>query len=102
MFKYCLVNYAHLSIYSKYDELVVQSPGRLIYLPNKFGGLDKSGQVGGLIRTGKLTGYPAYTSGLSTWWSTRSLIGISDLGRGFTLRCFQRLSCPYIATQRCA
>ena len=68
--------------------------------PIYIGTLEKNGQVNGLIRTGKLTGYPAYTPGLSTWWSTRSLIGISDLGRGFTLRCFQRLSCPYIATQR--
>jgi hypothetical protein len=29
--------------------------------------LEKNGQVNGLIRTGKLTGYPAYTPGLSTW-----------------------------------
>jgi len=24
-----------------------------------------------------------------------------DLGGGFTLRCLQRLSAPYVATQRC-
>ena len=47
-----------------------KSPGRFILLPSTkkvIGELDKSGQVDGLIRTGKLTGYPAYTSGLSTW-----------------------------------
>ena len=27
--------------------------------------------------------------------------GISNLGVGFTLRCFQRLSVPYIAAQPC-
>ena len=27
--------------------------------------------------------------------------GISNLGVGFTLRCFQRLSVPYIAAQLC-
>ena len=35
-----------------------------------------------------------YTSDLSTWWSTTDLIGRIHLGVGFTLRCFQRLSCP--------
>ena len=52
---------------------IVQSPGRFIYsyrvlnFHKQTGELDKSGQVDGLIRTGKLTGYPAYTPGLSTW-----------------------------------
>ena len=48
----------------------------------------------------------AYTSSLSTWWSSRALQGTevpgrSYLGWGFVLRCFQRLSLPDIATQRC-
>ena len=51
--------------------------------------------------------YGTYTSGLSTSSSTRGLIpislsgGIPHLGEGFPLRCFQRLSLPNIATQRC-
>ena len=50
----------------------------------------------------------ASTSGLSTSWSWRALEaltevsdGIPDLGGGFPLRCFQRLSFPHIATQLC-
>ena len=54
----------------------------------------------------------AYTSGLSTLWSTRGLQsgysaeaeqpeGRSRLEGGFPLRCFQRLSCPNVATRRC-
>ena len=47
-----------------------------------------------------------YTPGLSTLSSTRRLTGLrherSHLGVGFTLRCFQRLSCPDVATQRYA
>ena len=66
------------------------------------GASDESGQVNGLISTGQLTGYPAYTPGLSTLWSTTSLVGIPGLGAGFTLRCFQRLSYRHIATQRWA
>ncbi len=46
-----------------------------------------------------------YTSGLSTWWSTRALQVRRPwnpyLGVGFPLRCFQRLSFPDLATQRC-
>ncbi len=42
----------------------------------------------------------AYTCGLSTWWSTTALVGNSSFEAGFTLRCFQRLSLPYIATLR--
>ena len=46
------------------------------------------------------------TPSLSTLWSTRALqesLGFarSHLEVGFPLRCFQRLSRPYIATQRC-
>jgi hypothetical protein len=40
-----------------------------------------------------------------TWWSTRGLQVLRptkpDLGKGFALICFQRLSRPYIATLRC-
>ena len=47
-----------------------------------------------------------YTPGLSTLSSSRRLTGLrherSHLGVGFTLRCFQRLSCPDVATQRYA
>ena len=45
----------------------------------------------------------AYTSGLSTLWSTRGLTGLlrgkPHLGVGLALRCFQRLSTPHMATQ---
>ena len=51
------------------------------------------------------THYWAYTCSLSTWWSLRRLIpikgGKSYLEWGFTLRCFQRLSRPFIATRPC-
>ena len=47
-----------------------------------------------------------YTPGLSTLSSPRRLTDLcherSHLGAGFTLRCFQRLSCPDVATQRYA
>ena len=47
-----------------------------------------------------------YTPGLSTLSSTRRLTDLcherSHLGVGFTLRCFQRLSSPDVATQRYA
>ncbi len=47
----------------------------------------------------------ASTSRLSTRWSTWGLQGLAPgrpyLGVGFPLRCFQRLSFPSIATQRC-
>ena len=42
-----------------------------------------------------------YTPGLSTWWSSRGLMGTIHLEGGFTLRCFQRLSLPHVATQHC-
>ena len=46
-----------------------------------------------------------YTSNLSTLLSSRDLthlrFGISYLEGGFTLRCLQRLSSPYLATQLC-
>lgn len=43
----------------------------------------------------------ASTSGLSTWWSSTALMGIPGFEGGFPLRCFQRLSRPDLATQRC-
>jgi len=48
----------------------------------------------------------ASTPRLSTSWSPTALQGTcvpvrSHLGRGFPLRCFQRLSCPHVATQQC-
>ena len=42
-----------------------------------------------------------YTHDLSTSSSLRSLMGISYLEVGFTLRCFQRLSSPHFATRPC-
>jgi hypothetical protein len=39
---------------------------------------------------------------LSTTWSTWSLIGRPHLEVGFSLRCFQRLSVPYMATGLCS
>src|SRR3989442_6491519 len=52
------------------------------------------------------TPYGASTPGLSTSSSTRGLQGprgpgMPYLGDGFPLICFQRLSCPHIATRRC-
>ena len=47
------------------------------------------------------TSYLASTSGLSTWWSSTALIGNTRFQVGFPLRCFQRLSRPYIATLHC-
>ena len=46
--------------------------------------------------------YHTSTSNLSTWWSSTTLMGKSSIQVGFPLRCFQRLSRPYIATQRCS
>ena len=46
--------------------------------------------------------YCTSTPNLSTWWSSTTLVGKSSIQVGFPLRCFQRLSCPYIATQRCS
>lgn len=45
--------------------------------------------------------YGTSTPGLSTWWSSTALIGKTSFEVGFTLRCIQRLSLPYIATLRC-
>ena len=52
------------------------------------------------------TRYRASTPGLSTWWSATTLLGgqasgTSHLQARFPLRCFQRLSLPYIATRHC-
>ncbi len=53
----------------------------------------------GQLVTLSCTPYGASTCVLSTWWSTTVLIGKPSFKAGFTLRCFQRLSIPYIATQ---
>ena len=50
--------------------------------------------------------YCPSTPGLSTWWSATTLQGDQVPGRShlqarFPLRCFQRLSLPYVATRRC-
>jgi hypothetical protein len=50
--------------------------------------------------------YCPSTPSLSTWWSTTTLqeaqgLGIPHLQASFPLRCFQRLSLPYIATRQC-
>ena len=60
----------------------------------------------GLLVSVSLTHYCASTPDLSTWWSATALQGSQAPGRShlqarFPLRCFQRLSFPYIATQRC-
>ena len=52
------------------------------------------------------TRYRASTPGLSTWWSATTLQGGLAPGRSplqacFPLRCFQRLSLPYLATRQC-
>src|SRR5512132_1808989 len=52
------------------------------------------------------THYCAYTPSLSTSWSRTTLQGSQAPGRShlqasFPLRCFQRLSLPYIATRQC-
>ncbi len=44
----------------------------------------------------------AFTPDLSMWLSTTSLIGIPSFKGSFPLRCFQRLSLPCVATQRCS
>ena len=60
---------------------------------------------GQLVRV-SFTRYRASTPRLSTLWSTTDLQaslrrGRSYLGVGFPLRCFQRLSRPYVATRQC-
>ena len=45
--------------------------------------------------------YSSSTPSLSTWSSSTALIGKISFEVSFPLRCFQRLSSPYIATQRC-
>ena len=45
--------------------------------------------------------YCTSTPSLSTWQSSTALIGKTSFKGGFPLRCFQRLSRPYVATQRC-
>ena len=63
------------------------------------------GQALGLLVLVSSIHYCTYTSNLSTLLSLRDLthlrFGISYLEGGFTLRCLQRLSVPYLATQLC-
>ena len=67
--------------------------------------LPNLGQALGLLVLVSLIHYCTYTSNLSTLLSSRDLthlrFGISYLEGGFTLRCLQRLSSPYLATQLC-
>ena len=59
----------------------------------------------GLLVSVSSTSYNASTSDLSTSLSRRGLqdltIGIPNLGVGFPLICFQRLSRPDMATRQC-
>ena len=60
----------------------------------------------GLLVPVSLRHYCPSTPGLSTWWSATTLQGAQGPGRShlqarFPLRCFQRLSLPYIATRQC-
>ena len=55
----------------------------------------------GLLGSVSFTHCCASTSDLSTWWSSTALIARPGFEVGFPLRCFQRLSLPYIATQLC-
>ena len=63
------------------------------------------GQALGLLVPVSCIHYCTSTSDLSTLLSSRGLttltVGISYLEASFTLRCFQRLSRPYLATQLC-
>ena len=63
------------------------------------------GQVLDLLVPVRSIHYCTFTSGLFTMWSswglTYSHSGISHLKGGFTLRCFQRLSLPDLATRLC-
>jgi hypothetical protein len=54
-------------------------------------------------RLGSVSSTPcgASTADLSTWWSSTALIARPGFEGGFPLRCFQRLSCPDLATQLC-
>ena len=54
-----------------------------------------------VISTTRLWHYCLYTCSLSTPSSTGALKKKSHLEVSFVLRCFQRLSHPYIATLRC-
>lgn len=54
-------------------------------------------------RLGSVSSTPcgASTADLSTWWSSTALLARPGFEGGFPLRCFQRLSCPDLATQLC-
>ena len=53
------------------------------------------------ISTARLCHHWLCTCGLSTSWSATALVWRPHLEGGFALRCFQRLSRPYLATRRC-
>ncbi len=61
-------------------------------------------QASAAISTGQLSpfGYTGVHLRPITWWSSRTVIGTIHLRVGFTLRCFQRLSRPYVATRHCS
>ena len=71
----------------------------------EFAAAGRGGQVSRLLGPVRCGGRPPYTSGPSTWSSSRSLRSFRyrkpGLGGGFALRCLQRLSCPDLATRRC-
>ena len=80
-----------------------KAPGKHINFPADAGYpliIKKVKSIGLLVLLGS-THYCAYTCSLSTWSSSRSLMGKSHLEASFALRCFQRLAQPNIATQRC-
>jgi hypothetical protein len=61
-------------------------------------------QANAAISTGQLSAF-RYTRvhfRPITSWSSRAVIGTIHLWVGFTLRCFQRLSRPYVATRHCS
>ena len=61
----------------------------------------KSGQADRPISTGPLNALRRLYVRPITSWSSRGLMGKTRFGVGFTLICFQRFSCPDIATRHC-
>jgi hypothetical protein len=64
-------------------------------------GQRESGQANRPISTSPLSALPHVHAWPITSWSSRGLMGRTVFEEGFTLRCFQRLSVPDIATRRC-
>ena len=105
---------AHLAFLASSLKIRIHSSGllrpsklyRRNYLQTNLSSLAFSNQaLDGLVPVRSIH-YCTYTPGLSTLSSSRRLTDLcherSHLGVGFTLRCFQRLSCPDVATQRYA